>query len=139
MKNLYNTSFDTYVCAGDTIEAIIDKYKFVARIEYDGDYSIDDDDCHNTDPTVTGCNAEHYKELLAARESYSKGDWFYCGIIVSLYYNDILIDSHFNSLWGLEANYPNSKNEYLTEAANELLDLDLAAEKVNNLRRKINE
>ena len=142
MENRFESAFDEYVMAGDRIYAEIDGFSIAARIEYDHDHRIDDDDCHNPDQSVTGCNDEQQAKLMRARDAWVKDEWFYCGVVLSVCRNGVSLDKHAASLWGIEANYPKdcagadiSPNAYLTEVANELLDeaLDRGREILNTL------
>jgi len=117
----FTEQFDKYVCEGDTITAEVDGIVYTAQIEYDLGSHIDDDDCHNTDQAVTGCNDEQQERLLAARQAWFEDEWFYCGVVIRATKNGIVIDKHAASLWSIEANYPDSDNSYLSEVANELL------------------
>lgn len=103
----FKEKFDKYACVNDSISVDIDGITFTARIVFDDQSSIDDYDCHNTDPSVSGCDDD---------------EWFYCGVVISATKNDTEISDHVASLWSIECNYPNSDNSYLTEAANELLN-----------------
>jgi hypothetical protein len=134
MKNRYNKAFQQYVCEGDTITAEISPFTIKARIVYDPYSHIDDDDAHNTNQRVTGCDDEQQTRLLAARKAWFANDWFYCGIVLSVAIEDTAICEHAASLWGIEANYPGSDNAYLTDVANELLDEALDAAKEKALR-----
>lgn len=128
MENRFESVFDDYVMVGDRIYAEIDGFSIAARIEYDQDLRIDDDDSHNADQSVTGCNEEQQAKLLKARDAWVKDEWFYCGVILSVCKNGVSLDKHAASLWGIEANYPKDcsstdrPNGYLMEVANELLD-----------------
>lgn len=119
---MFTQSFDKYVCEGDAISTNYEGFDFVATVYRDTDYRIDDDDCHNPDQSVTGCNDEQFERLLSARKAWFNDEWFYCGIVLSAYKNGILIDDHIASLWGIECNYPDSDNSYLLKVANDLLD-----------------
>lgn len=118
---MFAKNFDKYVCENDQISTECEGFEIVATVCHDPDYHIDDDDCHNPDQSVTGCNDEQFKNLMEAREEWFDNEWFYCGIVLSAYKNGILIDDHIASLWGIECNYPGSDNSYLLEVANELL------------------
>jgi hypothetical protein len=120
-KNRFSSSFDEYVCEGDTITAEIDGFTVIARIERDEDSHIDDD-CHDTDQDVTGCDDEQQAKLLSARKAWQNDEWFYCGIVLSVSRRGVMLDEHASSLWSIEANYPESNNGYLTEVANELIE-----------------
>lgn len=119
---MFTQKFDTYACAGDTITCEMEGFMFTATIEHDQCYKIDDDESHNIDREVTGCNDAQQKKLIDAREAWYKDDWFYCGIVISVSRNGVELDEHAASLWGIECNYPGSNNAYLSEYANELLD-----------------
>jgi len=127
----FKAGFDRYACAGDTITGTLNSYDLTARIEHDQDSSIDDDDTHNTDQAVTGCDDDQQEELIAARDAYARGEWIYCGIVISVSRNGVLIDDHAASLWGIECNYPGSDNGYILEVAN-----DLAGEAVEQAEKE---
>ena len=120
---MFKEKFDKYVCDGDSITVEKNGLIFTATIERDAVYHIDDDDSHNVDQSVTGCDARQQKRLLNARRAWFNDEWFYCGIVVSIKTNTgMVLNNHAASLWGIEANYPISdKNAYLTDVANELL------------------
>lgn len=119
--NDFTRNFDQYTCIGDSIECEIDGYTVTARIEFDQDYKIDDDDCHNPDQAVTGCDDEQFARLLKNREAWFNDEWFYCGVVLSVSRAGVTLDDHAASLWGIECNYPDGDNSYLREVANELL------------------
>ena len=131
----FKKGFDSYVCEGDTIATKIDGITYEARIVFDQDSKIDDDDCHNKDKSVTGCDDEQFAKLLAARVSWFKNEWFYCGVVISAEKAGIPIGKHLASLWAIEANYPGSDNSYLLEVANELLPeaIEEATNRVANM------
>lgn len=114
--------FDKFVCDGSSITCTVDGIEFRAEVVTDSDFGIDDDDIHNTDRSVTGCSEEQHKKLMAAREAWKRDEWFYCGIVISARHvkTDTYWD-HLDSLWGIEANYPESDNSYLKDVANEML------------------
>ena len=128
-------AFDGYVCHGDTLRTEIDGIYFTARIEHDPFAGIDDDDIHNPDQNVTGCNDQQQAQLMAARSAYNRDEWFFCGIVLSAQHRatGATWDS-IESLWRIEANYPGGYNTYLTEVANELL-----ASAVEEVQDKIRE
>jgi len=57
----------------------------------------------------------------AVIEGSRKGDWFYCGIVLSASLEGVARVSHAASLGGIEARDPGSDNTYLAESENELL------------------
>jgi hypothetical protein len=133
-QNRFSSSFDSYVCEGDTISAEIDGFTIEARIVRDTDAHIDDDDSHNTDQNVTGCNWEQQRQLLNARAAWFNDRWFYCGVVLSVSKRGVLLNKNAASLWCIDANYPRTStssdtepNAYLTQVANELIDEALQA------------
>lgn len=109
-------NFDNYVCPGDKVTIKRGLFTFTARIEYDSDTRPEDFDCF--DPK----DPEYGKENAAIIAAWRNGRWFYCGIVISAQYNGVTLpDSYLASLWGVEANFPNSDNTYLSEVVQELL------------------
>ena len=131
--NTNSPSFDQFVCVGDTIEIERDGFVFTATIEHDQDAQIDDDDCHNVDQSVTGCDDGQQERLLAARASWFADGWFYCCISVNASRKGIDLGA-VASLCSIEANYPGSDNAYLTEVA-----LALVAEGMGTARAALDE
>jgi hypothetical protein len=118
---MFKQFFNQYVCEGDTISTDVEGFTVIAHTKHDTDYHIDDDDCHNTDQSVTGCDDAQFERLLAARKAWFKGEWFYCGVVLSVHKNGVCLVEHAASLWGVEANYPGASNNYLTQVADDLL------------------
>jgi len=112
----FTTKFDQFVCEGDTITCEKDGFDVAARIERDTDANID----YGNPDTV--CSEKQHTKLLEARAAWLNDKWFYCGIVLSISLNGFELDTNTASLWGVEANYPDSNNGYLTEVANDLLD-----------------
>jgi hypothetical protein len=81
-------------------------FTFTIRIEPDLDAKPSDYDCYS-------------KKAIRAWE---REDWFFCGLALSGEYNGVpLPEKYLASLWGIEANFPGSKNRRLEEIARELL------------------
>lgn len=124
---VFTGGFRSYVCFGDSIETHYNGFRVSAHIEQDLDKTIDDDDCHNKDQSVTGCTDEQHAQLLRARAAYFRDEWHYCGVVLSVTRNGVMLDEHAASLWGIECNYPGGDNSYLTVVAQELLPEALKA------------
>lgn len=120
MTKHFTEQFDGYAIAGEYITCTVGDTTYTATLERDDDASIDDDDCHNTDQSVTGCDDEQHARLMQARQDYCDGKWWYGGIVLSAE-RDGWVKDHMQSLWGIEVNYPDGDNNYLTEVANEIL------------------
>lgn len=119
---MFTKNFDKYVCVGESITCQLGNLTIRARVERDPDYTIDDDDCHNTDQSVTGCSDEEFARLLEARKAYFCGRWWYGVVVLSVELDGVVIQDYAATLGAIEINYPNGDNKYLLEVANELLD-----------------
>ena len=139
MKNLFSTKFDTYACVNDSITASIDGIDYTATIHHDTEHHINDDDHHDENQDVTGCDDEQFAKLLKCRQAWFDDEWSYCGIIVTASKGGIELEIS-ESLWGLEMNYPDSDNAYLTEEANNLLEqaIDLAPGALETMLETLN-
>jgi hypothetical protein len=121
----FKTDFEKFACEGDYIECEHDGWTVRARIERDTEARIDDDDCHNVDQELTGCDDEQQKWLLKCRRAWFEDHWFYCGIVISVSRNGTEVHNNAASMWRIECNYPQKDrvtngNKYLREVANEL-------------------
>ena len=132
----FDKPFDNYVCAGDKITATVGKLSFRARIECDDTPDAPDErqdgfwPSDNPDDSgwvgENGDLATAQKRAQHVMDSWRTDEWFFCGVVVSVWVGDHILDDHAASLWGIEANYPASEdcptpNDYLTEVARELL------------------
>ena len=144
MSNQFKKSFDSYACEGDTITAEKDGYIITAKIVRDDCADRPDERDDGFWPSRNKDDAGYcYPHLFAEQQAHAEkvmkawrnDEWFYCGIVLSVskpvsikgcVQHEVAISDHAASLWGIECNYPDSKNEYLTEVANELLDEALA-------------
>lgn len=126
-RPVFVQAFKGFVAFGDSIETHHNGYRIAARIEHDDQTRIDDDDCHSEDQERTGCTDEQHAQLMAARRAWFDNEWHYCGVVLSVTRDGVMLDEHAASLWGIECNYPGSDNSYLNSVANELLPEALAA------------
>lgn len=131
----FTERFGAFVCEGDCIACEIDGFAVVARIVRDDCPDAPDERQDGFWPSLDrnapgfigpGPNfrarfAEAQQRAEEIIEAWRKGDWFYCGIVLSVSREGVTLAGHAASLWGVEANYPGSDNSYLTEVANELL------------------
>lgn len=127
--------FSSFVCVGDTISVEIDRLTITARIEADDCPDAPDErqdgfwpSLYKDAPGFIGPGPKHRErfeqaqaEAEAILQGWRNGDWFFCGIVLSVACEDVILDSHAASLWGIEANYPGLDNSYLSEVAGELL------------------
>ena len=67
--------------------------------------------------------------------AWKNDEWYYCGVILSVSIDGLTLDRFAASLWGIEANYPDSDNAYLTEVANELVPEALETAKAERKRQ----
>ena len=101
--------FDDYIVIGDYVEytpAENNPRGFVIRatIAEDCDSSPFDHDCYD-------------EEHIALWRSES---WFYCGVVLSVYKAGVCLSDRAASLWGIECNFPNAPNSYISDIVKEL-------------------
>ena len=146
----FRERFDRYVCEGDSIACEIDGFRVTARIVRDDCPERPDQrqdgfwpSLYINDPGFIGPGnnfrerlAKAQAEAEAVMDAWRKGEWFYCGIVLTIECEGVELDSTQASLWGVEANYPGSDNANLTEVADELLPeaLDTARAVLARLR-----
>ena len=111
--------FPAYTCSGDVRTVEHGPFTIRATVHDDTDTTPDDFDCYSP-------------ESIAA---WRAGDWCYVGIVLSVWLDDICIDDHAASLWGITCNVPTDDNSYLSECANDLLPEALEA--AERARRKL--
>jgi len=132
---VFTERFPDFVCEGDSIACEVDGFEIVARIMRDDCPDAPDErqdgfwpSLYKDAPGFIGPGPNHRQRFAEAQaraeavmEAWRKDEWFYCGIVLSVWLDDVRLADHAASLWGVEANYPGSDNAYLTEIARELL------------------
>lgn len=115
--------FDEYACHGDRIEWTAEGFDIVARLEYDTDTTPMDSDC--------------YSPYDVAR--WKNDDWFYVGVVLSVSRNGVELSDHAASLWGVDCNFSDTSNAYLSEVAQELQAeaLDTARAELARIRKAL--
>lgn len=141
---MFTKQFGKFVCEGDSITCEVDGFTAMAIVYSDDDPSPPDKRMDgfwpSKDPKAAGyCSPEIFDEEQAkaerAMEAWKKDEWFYCGVDITVSRADVQLTCQYqHALWGIECNYPDSDNNYLTEVANELLD-----EALKEARGKIKE
>ena len=140
----FTEKFQTFVCEGDAIHCAAAGFDVTARIVCDDCPDRPDErDCgfwpslYKDAPGFIGPGKmfrERFDEAQARAKQIMKawedGDWFYCGVVLSVARDGVVIDDHAASLWGVEANYPDTDNSYLAQVANDLLPEALASAEV---------
>ena len=115
----FTKHFDNYVVHAEKITGKIGNTTYTAIIEDDPTYSIDDDDMHNSDRSVTGLDDKKHAEIMVNRAAFFKNEWWYGTITVIAERNGWT--KTIGSIGGLECNYPDGDNNHLMEAANDLV------------------
>lgn len=142
-------TFDSFVCIGDSITCELDGYTVTARITHDETPDAPDECQDGFWPSLYPDNAGfigagngwrdrfHAAQARAERvmAAWKNDDWYYCGVVLSAAIDGLTLTDHAASLWGIEANYPDSDNAYLAEVANELLPEALEAAKAERIRQ----
>lgn len=128
---MFTQKFNKFACVGDTIECEIDGFKAVATIYPDDNTDRPDERCDgfwpSKDPKSAGyVDPSKFDEEMAKAKKVMKAwendAWHFVGIGVRVFKAGVaLTDEYTHALWGIECNYPDSDNSYLTEVANELL------------------
>jgi len=145
----FTQKFDDYVCLGDTITSEVDGYTVAARIANDETPDAPDQRQDGFWPSLYPNDAgfigagngfrDRFAKAIAKAEavmsSWKNDEWFYCGVILSVAIDGLVLTDHAASLWGIEANYPNSDNAYLTEVAKELLPEAITEAKAERARQ----
>ena len=74
-------------------------------------------------------------DFVARIERWNNDEWFYCGIVVSVFFKGVELSDHAASLWGIDCNFGDD-NSYLSEVTKELEyeALDVARAEVARLR-----
>jgi hypothetical protein len=138
---MFSEHFASFVCAGDVITCETGCFTVSARIVPDDCPDPPDQrqdgfwpSLYRDAPGFIGPGPNHRQRFAEARakaealmEGWRKGAWFYCGIVLSVSLDGVELAPHAASLFGLEANYPETDNSYLTEVAGDLLPEALAA------------
>lgn len=115
--------FPAYACEGDRIEWTREDFDFCARLVYDTDTKPTDSECYDT----------------ADIERWRADEWFYVGVVLSVSRNGVELSDHAASLWGIDCNFSNTSNAYLSEVAQELEAeaLDTARAEVARIREAL--
>jgi hypothetical protein len=103
MNNVNFPKFDSYVCESDSIAWSVEGFDFVATLEHDTDSRPDDFECYTPE------DVQRWKD----------GEWWFGGVVISVWRNNHLIEEHAASLWGIECNF-GEDNDYLSEVAQDL-------------------
>lgn len=145
----FTQTFDAYVCIGDSITCEVDGYTVTARIAHDETPDAPDERQDGFWPSLYKDDAGFIGSGNGFRDRFAKAqakaervmsawkndEWFYCGVILSVAIDGLVLDKHAASLWGIEANYPDSDNAYLSEVANELLPEAITEAKAERARQ----
>ena len=132
---MFTNSFAAFVCPGDVITCEARPFTVLAQIVPDECPDAPDQrqdgfwpSLYKDAPGFIGPGPNHRQRFADAQakaeaimQGWRKGDWFCCGIVLSVSLEGVEIAPQAASLWGVEANYPETDNRYLTEVANELL------------------
>lgn len=102
-------AFPGYICPGDYRRIECGPYSVTARIVDDLETRPDWFDCY--DP-------EHVR-------AWSRGDWYFAGVVLSVHVGEYLLDDNAASLWGIDCNFPGGDNDHFREIANDLLPVAL--------------
>lgn len=98
-------AFPLHTCPGDFRDVQHGPFTIRATIKPDYDSRPED--------------SEAYAEN--AVKSWAADEWQFVGVVLSVWVDEICLDDHAASLWGVECNFPGGDNLYLSECADDLL------------------
>ncbi|HAY05799.1 MAG: hypothetical protein VR75_03710 [Hyphomonadaceae bacterium BRH_c29] len=136
----FTERFRPFVCPGDVISCEAGPFTVLAQVVADDCPDAPDQRQDGFWPSLyidapgfigPGNNfrqrfAEAQAKAEAVMDGWRKGDWFYCGIVLSVSLEGVDLARTGAALFGIEANYPGTDNSYLTDVANELLPESMA-------------
>lgn len=96
--------FDKFAIEGDRIEWTAEGFDIVARLVYDTDTKPTDFECYEPEDV----------------QRWKNDEWFYAGVVLSVSRNGVELSDHAASLWGVDCNFSDTSNAYLSEVAQEL-------------------
>ena len=96
--------FPSFAVVGDSINWGHEGFDLTATVIYDNSTHIAGFDCYSA---------------LKIKQ-WNNNEWFFCGIVISVEKNDVLLSDHAASLWGIECNYNKKGNVYLSTVCAEL-------------------
>ncbi|KCZ52281.1 hypothetical protein [Hyphomonas pacifica] len=131
----FTERFQPFVCEGDSISCEVAGFEVIARIVRDDCPDAPDErqdgfwpSLYKDAPGFIGPGPNHRQRFAEAQakaeavmQAWRKDEWFYCGIVLSVTLEGVTLERNAAALFGIEANYPDSDNAYLTEVAQELL------------------
>ena len=115
--------FPAYACEGDRIEWTREGFDLCARLVYDTDTKPTDYECYDAEDV----------------QRWKNDEWFYVGVVLSVSRNGVELSDHAASLWGVDCNFSDTSNAYLSEVARELEPeaLDTARAEVARIREAL--
>ena len=96
--------FPEFACLDDSITWTAEGFTLIATLHPDEDTIIDDFECYS------------HRDI----KRWHNNEWFYVGVVVSVYFDDVELSDHAASLWGVDCNFSKTSNAYLAEVAQEL-------------------
>jgi len=137
----FTQRFQPFVCAGDCITCEAGPFTVLAQIVPDDCPDAPDQrqdgfwpSLYKDAPGFIGPGPNHRQRFAEAQakaeavmDSWRKGDWFYCGIVLSVSVEDVDLTRTAAALLGIEANYPDTDNSHLSDVANDLVPEAIAA------------
>ena len=123
MKTSNFPQFAKYACVGDSITWQLEGFDIVARLEYDTDTKPTDSDCYAPEDV----------------QRWRDDKWFYVGVVLSVSRNGVELSDHAASLWGIDCNFSDTSNAYLSEVAQEMEDeaIEYAKKRVLEILEKL--
>lgn len=123
MKTSNFPQFAKYACVGDSITWQLEGFDIVAHLEYDTDIKPTDSDCYAPEDV----------------QRWRDDKWFYVGVVLSVSRNGVELSDHAASLWGIDCNFSDTSNAYLSEVVQEMEDeaVECAKKRVLEILEKL--
>ncbi|MFN7056460.1 hypothetical protein [Hyphomonas sp.] len=132
---MFSERFASFVCPGDVISCEHAGFNVSARIMADDCPDRPDQrqdgfwpSLEKNAPGFIGPGPDPRKRVAEAQgraeammDGWRRGEWFYCGVVLSVSLAGVELAPHSASLWGIEAHDPYTDNTHPTETAQALL------------------
>ena len=117
--------FNDYIIIGDFVEYTPKEnnprgFTIRATIKEDCDTTPNDSECYTEEQIL----------------QWKNDNWFFCGVVLSVYKAGVCLSANAASLWGVECNFPNVSNSYLLDIVKEL-ETEALQEAENILKKLI--
>ena len=101
--------FNDYIIIGDYVE-------YTPKENNPRGFAIRATIMEDCDTSPSDCDCYSEEEIKQWKNDY----WFFCGVVLSVYKAGVCLSDRAASLWGIECNFPNAPNSYLSDIVRDL-------------------